>query len=350
MVVNSCIVVMSLLFFIGFTFKMKTIKKDRKKGLKRVFFPFVNQISFGLIVLIGSFLGIFLGIDYVVSKFNYLEIDGIIIIAISIAILSIVTRITFNMFIVSVPAFTGLVTESLLGGEYFTYPMGIHIRYPWEIAKLDNYFSLEIITVSFFETFVASDGGVVVAKGSFRYHADFENLVNYARIAESTIVVVFTNLAKGLLTSEIASRDTDKVRKDTSEIKKAIEELYKEKDGQPKRTYGDEKIFGVQFEDFTLADIDYDDKTQNILTAEFNRKVIARTTDFNTLDPKDREDAMILQGTINKNINKIDITGIEGVAPAIAGGIAAVTQSFLKKEGTKNKTISENKDNKKGGK
>lgn len=340
---NICILAIIIIAIIGFISKVKTIKRDRKKQLNRIFFPFVGQISFALILLIGSFLGILMGIKYFDSKFHYLGNNDLIIFAGSLMILFLPVRITFNQFLVSVPAFVGLVTESLLGGEYFTYAMGIHIKYPWEIAKKENYFSLEIITVPFFEDFVAKDGGVVVVKASFRYHADFDNLVNYAGIAESTIVVGFTNLAKGLLTSEIASRDADKVRKETDKIKEAVEKLYKEKDGQIKLTSYDEKIFGVQFQDFTPADIGYDDKTQNILTSEFNRNVIARTNQFNDLDEKVREDAMILQGTIPKNITKIDITGVEGIGPGIAA-IAQLLLKFLKKEKTSSK------DNKKGAK
>src|SRR3989344_168328 len=283
---------------VGLIYKIITMERDRAKGLRRIFFPFVGQISFALILLIGSFLGILNGIKYVESKLHYLNND-LTSFLLSIMILLLLIRITFKIFLLSVPAFVGLVTENLLGGEYFTYSTGIHIKYPWEVAKIENYFSLELITVPFVEDFVSKDGGVVRVRGSFRYRADFDSLIQYAQIDESTIVIGFSNLVKRLITSEIAKRSADQARKETDKIKEVIEELHVEKDGKPKLTSKDEKHFGVQFEDFTLADIGYDDKTQNILTADFNRKVLAgvdkdgKPREFNDMNPKAREDAMI---------------------------------------------------------
>ena len=63
-------------------------------------------------------------------------------------------------------------------------------------CRIEKYFSLELITVPFIEDFVSLDGGVVRVRGSFRYRADFDNLVQYAQIAESTIVIGFSNLVK----------------------------------------------------------------------------------------------------------------------------------------------------------
>ena len=92
-------------------------------------------------------------------------------------------------------------------------------------------------------------------RGSFRYRADFDNLVQYAQIAESTIVIGFSNLVKRLITSEISKRSADQARRQTDDIKKMIEQLYIEEDSKPKLTSKDEKSFVVQFEDFTLADV-----------------------------------------------------------------------------------------------
>lgn len=340
-------ILICLIAMFGIIKKIRTVRRDRKKGLRRIFFPFIGQTSFALIIFIGSLLGLIIGIRYLGLKLSQIFTNNIfsnqgLILTLSLMIWLLLIKATLRSFLVSVPAFIGLVTESLLGGEYFTYPAGIHIRYPWEVVKIENYFSLELITVPFQEDFVSSDGGVVRVKGSFRYMADFDNLIQYAQIAESTIVIGFSNLAKRLITSEIANRSADQARKETDKIKKVIEQLYIEEDGAPKLTSKDEKSFGVQFKDFTLADIGYDKETQNILTTDFNRNVLARATGFNDLNEKAREDALVLEGKITKDIKKIDITGLEG----LSGGVKAIVAAL---EVFSSKSKSNGKDKKKGG-
>lgn len=334
--IREILIIMVCVSIIGFIRKMGIITRDRLKGVTRTFFPFVDQISFAILFWVGSFL-----ITLVIFKIgaNYIEsyfyMNNVLVISIATTAWLFLNKFTFKLFFVSVPAFVGLVTLSYLGGEKYVYSSGIHIKYPWESATLDDYYSLGLITVPFVEDFVAKDGAVVKVKGSFRYYPDINNLITYASIDESTIAIGFTDTMKRLLTVEISQLKALEARTKTDDIKIKIDSRYNNPDGTVKDA-PDEKKFGVQFEGFTLADIGYSDRTQNILESEFDAASIAANEDFvgkgsdGKISDAGRTDAMILRGIIPKEIKTIEIKGLEGVSGALTVGAAGLLKLLEK--------------------
>lgn len=339
--IREILILMICVFIIGFITKMGIITRDKLKGrIYRIFFPFVDQISFAILFWVGSFLITLImfkiGANYIDSSFH---INNVLVISIATTAWLFLGRFTLKWFFVSVPAFVGLVTLSYLGGEKYVYQSGIHIKYPWESSTIDDYYFLGLITVPFAENFVSKDGAVVKAKGSFRYYPDINNLITYASIDESTIAIGFTDTMKKLLTVEISKRKAIKARTDTEKIKRKIDSNYNNQDGTVKDA-PDEKKFGVQFEGFTLADIGYDDRTQNIFVSEFDAASIAANKDFVNMEPEDRTDSMILRGRIPKEIKTIEIKGLEGVSSAFtvgAAGILKLLEKLTKGDGDGNR-------------
>lgn len=328
--IREILTLMICVFIIGFITKMEIIVRDKLKGIYRIFFPFVDQISFAILFWVGSFLITLImfkiGANYIES---YFRINNVLVISIATTAWLFLNKFTLKWFFVSVPAFVGLVTLSYLGGEKYVYSSGIHIKYPWESSTVDDYYYLGLITIPFAEDFVSKDGAVVKGKGSFRYYPDINNLITYASIDESTIAIGFTDTMKRLLTVEISQRMAIQARTETEQIKQKIDSRYNNPDGTVKDA-PDEKKFGVQFEGFTLADIGYDERTQNILVSEFDATSIAANEKFVNMGSEARTDSMILRGTIPKEIKTIEIKGLEGVSGALAVGAAGLLKLLEK--------------------
>ncbi|MEK7150312.1 MAG: SPFH domain-containing protein, partial [Patescibacteria group bacterium] len=306
-------IVMIVIFVIGFVIKTNSTIRDLALGRHRIWFPFVGQIPFALLCLINNLCFVLIlvsfGYHYLVLALikigcNYLCLEvgeghgTLAITLVSLPIFANLMSYTYKPFFVSVPAFVGLVTESVFGGEYYIHRTGLRFKYIWEVAKIEEgYFSTKTITVPFAEDFVSLDGGVVHIEGSFNYRPNIDRLDNYARTSESTIVLGFTNRAKELLTREIVKRTADQARTQTKEIKVMIEALYKEEKGQPKLTEHDEEEYGVDFLDFTIADVGYDKTTQNVLSTAFNVSKLKEMSDEMGGDNSD--------DNISKNIDRI---------------------------------------------
>ena len=333
-------IVMIVIFVIGFVIKTNSTIRDLALGRHRIWFPFVGQIPFALICWIGNLCNVFVlvsfGYHYLVLALikigcNYLCLEvgeghgTLAITLVSLPIWVNLIRYTYKPFLVSVPAFVGLVTESVFGGEYYIYSTGLRAKYPWEVAKIENYFSLKTITIPFAEDFVSSDGGVVQTDGSFNYCADIDRLDNYARTSESTIVIGFTNRVKELLTREIVKRTADEARTQITEIKVAIEALYKERKGQPKLTAHDEEEYGVNFRDFTIADVGYNATTQNVLSSAFNiKKLKDMGTDLKELNQSNIDNVLLVEDKMKKNENvyRFIVEGLKDVHPDVMKTIA----------------------------
>lgn len=328
---NYLVALMAAIIISGFIRKLLKVNRDRKRGIRRLFFPLVEKIEFAVLYWILSFIILWGLVHFGMGKVRPDLISKNLEIIVTTMLWLFLARLTYKPFFVSVPAFVGLVTESFLGGEYFVYSAGIHIKYPWESAKLENYFSLEIITVPFFEDFVASDGGVVLVKGSFSYRPELSNLISYAQIEESVIVIGFTNIAKRMLTVEIAKRTSKNARLETHIIKEVMESLHIEKDGQEKLMSAEEKRYGVQFLDFTLADVGYDAETQNVLTTDF---AVNNVLKFGELEEQEIQDRLVYAGKVKKDIKMIDIRGLESFGSGAAAGatkIASLIDGYLNK-------------------
>lgn len=327
---------MAIIFIVSFIAKTGATIRDMRDGIHRIWFPFVGQMSFAILwwmsVLIFTLILVSLGYHYMVIGlmkigWNFFDLkvgEGHGTIAITLITLKIwidMISHSYKPHIVSVPGNVGLVTENALGGEFYVHSAGIHFKYPTERTAIENFYSLETITVPFDEDFVSKDCGIVKVKGSFDYNADINNLIKYHQISEKTIIDGFYNSITSSLTKEIVKKNADEVRKQTGRIKKSIERLYKEKPHEKEREYG------VQFTDVTLSDIGYDETTQNVFSTAFNaQNLIAIGKDLKELDQETVDNALLIEGKINKNVivHKIIIEGLKEIDPNVAKTLATV--------------------------
>lgn len=346
--IREILTVMTIMTIVGVITKISSTIRDRKVGLHRIWFPFVGQMWFAILwwmcILLSTIILVSLGYHYMVTglmkigwNFFDLKVGEECSIIIIILIILVTLRIwvsfairSYKPYIVSVPGVVGLVTESALGGEFYVYPSGIHFKYPWERVRKENFYSLETITRSYKEDFVSKDDGIVQAKGSFDYHADINNLVNYHKISEKTIVDGFRNLIKQGLTVQIVDKNAEDARKKTGEIKDALEMLYKGKHHEKEQEYG------VQFTDITLADIGYDDETQKALSMAFHReKIAAGSEKFNNMGQRQIENALLLEGKMTKVVHKLEIDGLKEIDPSVVESFGTIGAAVLKVLGVK---------------
>lgn len=343
--IREILTVVTIMIIVGVITKTTSTIRDKKAGIHRIWFPFVNQMWFAILwwmcILLSTLILVSLGYHYMVIglmkigwNFFDLKVGGghgtIAIMLVSVPIWVRFASRSYEPYIVSVPGVVGLVTESALGGEFYVYSSGIHFKYPWERVTEENFYSLETITTSYYEDFVSKDDGIVQAKGSFNYNADINNLINYHKISEKTIVDGFRNLITGCLTVQIVSRYAEEARKETKEIKEAIEMLYKGKHHEK------EKEYGVQFTDVTLADIGYDTETQKALSMAFHRKKIAEgSKEFNEMGQRQIENALLLEGKMTKVVHKLEIDGLKDIDPAVVESFGTIGAAVLKILGVK---------------
>lgn len=342
--IREILIVMTVMIIVGVITKISSTTRDMRAGIYRIWFPFVGQMWFAILwwmcILTSTLILVSLGYHYMVIGlmkigWNFFDLkvgEGhgtIAIVLVSLQIwVSFAVR-SYKPYIVYVPGVMGLVTESALGGEFYVYSSGIHFKYPWEIVRKEHFYPLETITTLYKEDFVSKDNGIVIAKGSFNYNADINNLINYHKISEETIVDGFHNLITGSLTVEIVKRTTEKARKETEEIKEAIEMLYKGKHHEKEEEYG------VQFTDVTLGDIAYDAETQKALSMAFHReKIAAGSKKFNKMGQRQIENALLIEGKMTKAVHKLEIDFKE-IDPAVVASLGSIGAAILKVLGIK---------------
>lgn len=343
--IQEILTVVTIMIIVGVITKTTSTIRDKKAGVHRIWFPFVDQMWFAILwwicMLLSTLILVSLGYHYMVTGlmkmgWNFFDLkvgEGHGTIAIVLVSLQIWVNFairSYKPFIVSVPGVVGLVTESALGGEFYVYSSGIHFKYPWERVRYENFYPLETITTSYYEDFVSKDDGIVQAKGSFNYNADINNLINYHKISEKTIVDGFRSLITGCLTIQIVNKNAAEARKETKEIKEAIEMLYKGKHHEKEQEYG------VQFTDVTLADIGYETETQKALSMAFHRKKIAEgSKEFNEMGQRQIENALLLEGKMTKVVHKLEIDGLKDIDPAVVESFGTIGAAVLKILGVK---------------
>jgi hypothetical protein len=271
------------------------------------------------------------GISYILNLFHLpvWQIDGQRLIVILLATLGTihVFQKTYRNFTLSVPAFAGVLTVNYFDGRWAKYDQGLKLRWPWETFDPKLAFSLELVTVSFEEDYTTNDGGVAIIQGSFRYAPSFKRLEKYAAVDEQSIGTALLNVAKSDLTVEVGKRSAGELRKETLTIKTIIEDKYKGIAPQ-------EEELGIDFEDFTLADVAFSKDTQTAMSATF-----AATTMFAGVekDPLAREDRMVLAGIVKRQVTQYrldgDVRGLDNIGPALV----AILERFFGKGSPRNK-------------
>ena len=168
-------------------------------------------------------------------------------------------------FLVLVPEVTGLVVLNYFTGKLRAIRPGLRPRWPWEVVRKDNYFSLELVTREVLEeTYAAKDGPQMKVKWSIQYRPDEGKLTSYIAVDATTIEKGFRDVISSALSAEIANMDAEPARRGIKAIEQAVLRALEK---EPMRSHGmdastKEKLegeYGVNFVLFKIADIDFSD-------------------------------------------------------------------------------------------
>lgn len=248
------------------------------------------------------------------------------------------TSRAFKFFIVSVPEITGLLTINLLkNGGLRPYGTGLHLRYPWEQVKEGNYINLRLVTSEkITQTYPSLDGIVMMTEWTFQYIAKLRLLAKYIAVDETTINKGLTDVGSGLLSSMIAQRNAEELKKDQETLKK---DFIKDFENTIVKEAGlDAKLedhYGIDITTVSLADIDYEKKFQNVKTSERvadKIKAIAKNLqktgegEEEKIKYKDAlNSALIINGDITKKVQEVEGEGLVALAGLIMAAAEAKT-------------------------
>lgn len=210
-------------------------------------------------------------------------------------------------FLVSVPEITGLVTINIVTGTLYSYEPGIHLRYPWEQVKEENYINLRIITPpEMVETCPSSDGPAVIVRWSFQYRPIAQHLPQYIAVDESTINKGLSNIGSAFLSNEIAGIPIIDVKSQQALLEANL-----------KKTFSSAQIlflYGVEIVDVALADIDNEERFQRARATEqiaVRLRGVAEEIVKKSNGQISEKEAMNMALLMNKDITK-DIQETEG--------------------------------------
>lgn len=322
--------------------KMKELVAEIEAGVNRLLFAVVTWIlGFILIhkivnILAGGFL------DHATIY------SGIVL---STVLWFVAAGSTIGFFLVSVPEYAGLVTVSALTGNLHAYLTGMHFRFPWEQVKKENYVSTELITVPYREHFPTKDGGVVAISGSYEYRVDkrpdkdYEMIITYVGIDESTIVTGVYNLIQAVLTEHVGGINTSEIKTMTSSIQRTLDQKFgvSNDDNNPgaiqlsrDEVVPIEKRYGIIVSHVRAGNVEYVGDTQTALSAALKSdKTIEAAGKLKAMDKKDVEDAMVLVGSATKSIQKFDLGlgDLAKVPPETLQVLGELARAILQSQG-----------------
>ena len=262
-----------------------------------------------------------------------------LLLGVGIWILAFVT--TLRLFLVSVPEITALITINLFlksteqepYRNLRPYPTGMHFKYPWEQVEPDNYINLRLITASVVEDYPSLDGPKIKTKWSFQYRARWWQLPTYIAVDQTTITSGLHDVGSGSLSAKIARTKAIECKTTQADIEKELQKKFEEKiGGSDPSAEGDEKtdekektledLYGIDVVRVALADIDFDDKFQQVRTTEkvsdtlqeIAKKIQAGAKDDSISSKEALNVALIVNGDITKSVQEVEGQGGEALA------------------------------------
>jgi hypothetical protein len=268
---------------------------------------------------------------------------------------------TLHYFVVSVPEVTGLITINLLlrpteldrYANQHVYQTGLSFRFPWEQVKLGLYINLRIVTQTFEEDFSAKGspatekkqqkeagaeqkkkrrpggkagaGPKVTIRGSIQYRAFLQLLPRYVAVDESTINRGLVDIIESYLSDTVATDPPEKARTNVKKYQKGITDLFQDekqllntayevkmaqqqKDKDKKISF--EWLYAIDLLLVQVADIEYEPRYQEVLSAQERGKRLAEIADewqARGLEPKDATNAaLIINGDVPKEIVEVE--------------------------------------------
>ncbi|KKU91596.1 MAG: hypothetical protein UY23_C0001G0202 [Candidatus Jorgensenbacteria bacterium GW2011_GWA1_48_11] len=197
---------------------------------------------------------------------------------------------------VNVPAVTGLVLLNVFKDagpkqkdNLRPVGPGIHLKWPWESVREENFFPLELVTEKFEETYAAWDGPLMLAKVSFQYQPTVKRLLAFIAVDKTTINEGFKGVFSSFLSETIGARELGGQESGSVFVRthvKVVEQAVTDKIDTYKvmangeQTSAKEKLedlYGVNFRLFNVADIDYSPDYQQARSGKARMGVVTET-------------------------------------------------------------------------
>ncbi len=237
--------------------------------------------------------------------------------------------LSVKYFLISVPEVTGLLTINLFGGKLFPYGPGLHFKYPWEIVKEKNYFSLEAVTVKReeFATFVSRDGVPLLVDWTFQYRPDEEKLDTFIGFNRGEIEKGFADLLSGNISAAIAEQDAIPARANIQVIRDELQKPFEDTAAVGSPGIKLEEKYGVQVVNTAIADIAFTEDFQKARTTErvaerlnMVAESLQKKSDGTKKDIKDKDalnTALIINKNVTKHIQEVEGEGGQALAALI---------------------------------
>lgn len=249
---------------------------------------------------------------------------------------------TAQMFLVSVPEVTGLITVNWFWRPTVqepyrgmtVYPTGVWFKFPWEQVKLGNYINMRIVEIRIDENFPAADGPEVHQKGTLVYRPLLDLLPRYIAVDDEVIDNGLKTAAEGRLSSYIGEDDAIQARNSIQEYEKWIVEDMEEvgsieltgsREYDASGTTGKatiEWLWGIDLLITRLGDSTYEDRFQDGLSRERVSHLIqsvAQGMIAEGMDPKQAwNTAMIQWGLTKKEIIELEGIAFDKLAETVA--------------------------------
>lgn len=234
------------------------------------------------------------------------------------------TGLSLPLFLVLVPEVMGLVTLNFFNGNLFAFGSGVKIKFPWDIVRDENFFSLELVTEQHQETYATKDGPLMLTKWSYQYRPHEKKLDKYITVDKTTIDNGFTDVFSSILSEAIGGKNAEPARQEIAAIEaEVMEQFHAQTMGgpngpqtqSPKEKLEDE--YGVNFKLFKLPDIDFAEDYQQARSGQARMAVIIKAAQEliqatvadgkPTISGKEAVNTVLVeQGKATKNIVEIE--------------------------------------------
>lgn len=244
---------------------------------------------------------------------------------------------TLRLFLVSVPEITALVTINLWSkttpSEPYKnlrpYPTGMHFKYPWEQVELGNYITLRLVTQPVTEDYPSLDGPMMLTEWSFQYRPRWWQIATYIAVAQITITNGLKDVGSGFLSAKIGSTKALDCKKNQEEIGINLQRKFEEKvrslnsnkeSGEETKTLED--LYGIDVVRVALADVDFDERYQQVRTTEkvsatiqgIAKKIQDDAPDKSITSKEAYNMALIINGDVTKTVQEVEGEGGEALA------------------------------------
>lgn len=242
---------------------------------------------------------------------------------------------SIEMFVVSVPEVTGLITVNMLKSvtvddpyaNQRVYPVGFWFKLPSEQVKRGLFMNLRIVSQEFEEDFPAFDGPKIETHGGFIYRPHLPMLPRYIAADDTVINLGLVNITTSTLMKMISALPAREARREenVNRYQETLVNVFSDPstalrmaDAKEVVLLGNmgldpsfENLFGIDFIAVQVADADYEAHYQTSLSQQARAKLIDEVmqnlTTERGLQAKEAANTALLQfGIVTKNIFEVE--------------------------------------------